>query len=241
MHKIELKDIFHNLQVQMLSKLSTDKTIIKHPTTKGDSSELNWMAMLNSYLPKRYKVDKAFVLDSEGTISDQIDIVIYDNQYSPFLFNQDNAIYIPAESVYAVFEVKPTIDKENYIYAGEKIKSVRLLKRTSTTIVHAGGLYEPKSPFNIIGGLLAIDCSWKKQISDKLIDLNNDIEETKKLNIGCALQDFSFYFKKDTVDISESNNALIYFFLHLLGELQKLGTAPALNIYEYGKFLDLST
>lgn len=36
--------------------------------------------MLSTYLSKRYCADKAFVIDSIGNISDEIDIVIYDRQ-----------------------------------------------------------------------------------------------------------------------------------------------------------------
>jgi hypothetical protein len=77
--------------------------------------------MLNNYLPERYFVDNAFVLDCEGKLSDQIDVVIYDRQYSPFLFNQNFVKYIPAESVYAVFEVRQEIDLGNLKYAGGKV------------------------------------------------------------------------------------------------------------------------
>ena len=33
---------------------------------------------------------RAFVIDSRGECSDQIDIIIYDRQYSPFLYNNAN-------------------------------------------------------------------------------------------------------------------------------------------------------
>lgn len=38
--------------------------------------------------------------------------MIYDRRYSPFLFNQSGAVFIPAESVYAVFEVKQELSRE---------------------------------------------------------------------------------------------------------------------------------
>jgi hypothetical protein len=93
-----------NLQEQMVAQLSTNREVISHPGTKGDATELQWLTMLNAYFPKRYSANKAFVVDSDGHLSEQIDVVVYDRQYSPFLFNQDNAMYVPAESVYAVFE-----------------------------------------------------------------------------------------------------------------------------------------
>lgn len=108
---INLHNLFLGLQDQMTSRLLTNREHITHPGTKGDASELCWLEMLKNYLPQRYRAEKAFVLDSEGKLSDQIDIVIFDRQYSPFLFNQDDALYVPAESVYATIEVKQDIDK----------------------------------------------------------------------------------------------------------------------------------
>jgi len=239
MNKVDLKHIFMNLQKQMISKLSTDREIIVHPGTKGDASELNWIEMLNVYLPNRYNVDKAFVLDSDGNLSEQIDLVIYDNQYSPFLFHQDNAKYIPAEGVYAVFEVKQIINKENVKYSGGKIKSVRSLKRTSAPIPHAGGTYEPKAHFEIIGGILSLDSGWKAPFEDSLSNALSNLEMLEKINIGCVLRHCGFTFDYEThhLDVSQSDDSLIFFFLNLLSLLQELGTTPALDIWEYGKFL----
>jgi hypothetical protein len=46
-------------------------------------------------------------------------------------------MYIPAESVYAVFEVKQDV-KGNIDYAAQKVESVRRLKRTSIEMVASG-------------------------------------------------------------------------------------------------------
>lgn len=97
------------------------------------------------YLPKRYAVDSAIVIDSNGRTSDQLDVVIYDPQYTPTLLDQYDHKYVPAEAVYAVMEVKPTVNKGYLDYAGKKAASVRRLKRTSIPIPHAGGTYRPQS------------------------------------------------------------------------------------------------
>ena len=77
---------------------------------------------------------KAFVIDSTDTTSQQLDIVIYDRQYTPLIINQDGTLVIPAESVYAVFEAKQSIDASQVDYAAKKIASVRALHRTSLPI-----------------------------------------------------------------------------------------------------------
>ena len=128
--KISLKDIFASISEPMRAALTTSSKSITHPGTKGDASEYQWLTWLKSYLPKRYSIDKGFVIDYKGNISEQQDIIVYDKQYTPCLLNRDGVIYIPAESVYAVIEVKQKMTRAYIKYAGQKVASVRKLKRT---------------------------------------------------------------------------------------------------------------
>lgn len=242
MGKINLKELFYDLQNQMNSKLTTNRRSISHPGTMGDASELNWIEWLKTYLPKRYSVDKAFVIDCENNISDQIDVVIYDQQYCPFVFNQDSAIYIPAESVYAVFEVKQEFNKKYIEYAGEKAESVRKLKRTSAPIPHAGGCYPPKPHNKILAGILTLSSTWVDPLGSSFVECIKNLSEDQRIDIGCILQSGSFNIKylSDDMEVKKSNSeeAFIYFFLTLLMELQKLGTIPAIDIEAYAQVLD---
>lgn len=117
MPEIDLKKLYVGMQKEMLQKLSTGAEAVVHPGTKGDNTESNWINWFNEYLPNRYKVDKGIVIDSTGKQSEQIDLIIYDAQYSYLVFRQNETILIPAESVYAVFEVKQNLDKSKIEYA----------------------------------------------------------------------------------------------------------------------------
>lgn len=240
MAEINLSQIFLNLQKQMIQKLSSNREIIFHPTSKGDASEINWIDWLKTYLPRRYEVDKAFVIDCNNRFSQQLDLVIYDRLYSPFVFNQDGAIYIPAESVYAVFEVKQELNKDNFLYSAEKIKSVRLLNRTSAPIVHAGGhIQEPKPPFRIIGGILTLASGWADIFGEGFQRCISSYDEHSQIDIGCVLEKASFTMtyqeESYSLETSQCNETLIYFFLKLLINLQKLGTVPAMDIEAYAR------
>jgi hypothetical protein len=90
---MQINDYFFALQKQMINRLSSERDIIFHPSIKGDATELNWLYWLRTYIPKRYCVDKAFAIDHEGNTSDQLDLVIYDQHYSPFVFNQDGGLH----------------------------------------------------------------------------------------------------------------------------------------------------
>lgn len=175
-------------QKQLETHLQTEREIVAHPGAKGAMAEANWKAILDDHLPSRYEVSKAFVIDSCGGLSEEIDLVIHDRQYSPLLFNRDGALYIPAESVYAILEVKQELDKGAVAYAGEKAASVRALKRTSAPVPHAGGVFEPRTPSEILAGIVALESSWKPPFGDSLLDLLRRSTRETRLELLCALR-----------------------------------------------------
>lgn len=235
-----MQHLFAVLQKKMQVELEGARRILEHSTTLGDNCELKWIDWLRKYLPERYCINKAQVIDSKGNLSQQIDVVIYDRQYTPFIFNDGGAIYVPAESVYAVFEVKQTLNKDNLIYAGNKAESVRSLERTSVPIIHAGGRYKALSPKPIIAGILTSTCEWVNGLDNTFVANLKMLQGNKFLNLGCSLSAGAFYVSLDNnkLQISTVEESLIYFFLKLLKELQKLGTVTAMDIDEYGKFLN---
>ena len=128
-----LEPFFLGLQDELRAALGTG-ALIPHPGAKGDASELNWAGMLERHLPQRYRVvTKCFVLDHRGDLSHEIDIVLADRQYSPIVFQSGARQVIPAEAVYAVFEVKPQTDRANVLYSAGKARSVRALDRDERT------------------------------------------------------------------------------------------------------------
>ena len=240
--EISLRSIFLGLQEAMIAELSSSRKNVPHPTAKGTISESGWQTMLDSYLPRRYQVEKAFVLDSNGKLSEEIDIVIYDRQYSPFLFKKEGAKYIPAESVYGVLEVKQDLGRDEILYAGEKVKSVRELYRTSAPIPHAGGEFKPRSQFELLAGIVALGSGWSKFNQQNISSAINRLSDIERIDLGCALEFGSFQVEYDsegkpTIEISSSSDALISFFLNLLARLQRLGTVPAVDFKQYARSL----
>jgi hypothetical protein len=238
--KERLIELFAALQQKLSASLGADRKVFTHPVARGDGAEINWVAMLANHLTNRYRVDKAFVIDAQCNTSEQIDVVIYDLQYTPVLYNQEQQRFIPAESVYAVFEVKQTIDKPHIEYAAKKAASVRALARTSATIVHAGGVFEPKAPIPILSGILAFESSWKPSFGNPLLASLQGLKETEHIDIGCAVQSGSFEaaYKIDgtvVVQIAGVANALVYFFIRLLDRLQSVGTVTAIDYSEHAK------
>ena len=252
---IDLKEMFAGLQIEMNAALNINRFAIRHQGSKGDATEDKWIQFFRTYLPKRYNVDKAMVIDHEGNVSQQIDIVLYDVFYTPFIFNHDGFKYIPAEGVYAVFEVKQDI-KNNIEYAGQKIESVRKLKRTSISMICKLSIHQARPLSPILGGILSSTSSYEQ---------TNTIEENLKkltgmqsLDLCCCADKYSFYIEYDknfadskdcdtksicdlyksrkvtTVNFNNHpDNSVFTFFLQLVQYLKLIGTVPAIDINAY--------
>lgn len=221
--KINIKKLFSALDEEMRLKLSSKIDEIYHPTAKGDESELNWI-LLRAYLPERYTVDSGFVVDHKGNISEQIDIIIYDRHFTPFIFRGENVVYIPAEGVYAVFEVKPHLDTTNFNYAVKKLKSVRKLKRTTASFTHILG-QDKKELFGIIGGILTKETKSKKCFND--IKTTSDLSIILSLNCGIKI------INGETMETQEKESVLAFFLLKFIEKLRGLGSVPALEADKY--------
>ena len=233
--KVDLRGLFLDLQDELEASLGLSRRNVTHPTAKGDATELRWVTTLQSYLPLRYKAEKAFVVDHEGSVSDQIDVVVFDRQYCPFLMNHNGTLYVPAESVYAVLEVKQELSRENVLYAGQKAASVRALKRTNAPVVHAGGrINDPKPPFRILSGLLTLDSSWQGDISVNLQRVIGELGAERHLDLGCCIRHGSFEaLEGESVKLTAPDTSLVFFILRFLQRLQALGTVPAIELDAY--------
>jgi hypothetical protein len=243
---IDLGRLFLSLQDQLAAKFATSRDFVLHKATKGTAAELNWLALLNAYLPQRYTADSAFIVDHRGQLSEQIDVVIYDRQYSPLIFRQEGVLYIPAESVYAVFDVKHRLFHPELEAAAEKAESVRRLKRTNAVIHHAGGKYEhPRPLFPILAGVLCIDTVWSEGFGDFFTRLLNQLKPDQMLDLGCAVQEGAFETshteRRVRVETTGREHALIFFLIRLLNRLQKMGTVPAIDLMKYSSRMTTRT
>lgn len=233
--------LLENLHKEVERKLCTARECMGHPGTKGDASENVWLQLFGVYLPKRYKVANAHVVDSKGRFSEQIDVVIFDRQYSPLIFEFENKTIIPAESVYAVFEAKQEISAKEVRYAKQKIASVRKLHRTSLPVPHVGGTFAPKKLIPIYGGLLTFESSWTAPMTNSLSKaLNERAMPDNVLDMGCIAA--HGYFLKDDkkkggYDIKLGEKPATAFLFKLISMLQSSATVPMIDIDAYAKWL----
>lgn len=250
----EQQEVFSR-QLQLAAKSIT------HDGKYGGVTEKHFIKILRQYLPNRYSVDSAIIIDCNGKTSDQIDVVIYDRQYTPTLLDQQNHKYVPAEAVYAVFEVKPSIDGNRLKYASKKAASVRKLKRTSVNFRTATGVGQNRKTY-IIAGIVAPKCGWAKGFDKAFLKIHSSLKARSQIDCGLALDTgcfdvYSLIQKQLTIpsaikngscgdddnlielplepEIRSQKNCLVVFLFRLLRLLQFIGTVPAIDWEQYAR------
>jgi len=225
----------HDIQ----QKLETVRKSFGHPGTKGDASEKVWLELLQTYLPRRYQAASAHIVDSEGVFSEQIDVVVFDRQYSPFIFHYQGETIIPAESVYAVFEAKQAINADNVAYAKKKVASVRRLTRTSLPIPYAKGTYPPKPLIPILGGILTFESDWMPAFGHPLSDALDAGDGDGRLDFGCIAAHgyFALNPQSNAYETHVGGKPATGFLFMLISQLQFSGTVPMIDIQAYARWL----
>lgn len=232
-----LEKMLSNLHEDIQRRLQSVRETIGHNGTMGDGSENVWLELLRKYLPARYAVEKAFVVDSRDTMSDQIDVVVFDRQYTPFIFVIENQKVVPAESVYAVFEAKQAVNAGMIAYAQKKVASVRSLHRTSLPIPHAGGIFPAKPPIDVLGGILAFESDWSPPMGEPLAKALRADLARGALDLGCIAAHGHFVRQGSDYDFISERKPATAFLFKLIAMLQLSGTVPMIDIDAYADWL----
>jgi hypothetical protein len=165
--------------------------------------------------------------------------VIFDRQYSPFIFQYQDQTIIPAESVYAVFEAKQSVYAGHVDYAQKKVASVRRLHRTSLPIPYAQGTYPPKPLIPILGGILTFESDWSPAFGQALSDVLNGGDSEGRLDLGCVAAHgyFSLNQKAGTYETFAGGKPATAFLFKLISLLQFSGTVPMIDVQAYAEWL----
>ena len=232
-----LPSLFEGVHEKVHAELDLARRALAHPTTKGDASEDVWLHLLNTYLPRRYRAAKAHVVDSNDAFSLQLDVVIYDELYTPPVFAMGAVKVIPAESVYAVFEAKQTANADNLRQAHEKAASVRKLHRTSAPVVHGGVVMPGREPQPILAGVLTLESDWTPAFGSPFRTSLLAADADSQLDMGCFAAAGFFVRNGEAIIANEQSKAATAFLFELIARLQAVGTVPALDARAYARWL----
>ncbi|MBH5320424.1 hypothetical protein I6N90_21760 [Paenibacillus sp. GSMTC-2017] len=107
---------------------------VDHHLTAGIFREGVWKKMFEQMIPRKFAIEQSvFIVDSESRVSKEVDLVIFDEQYTPYIFRYGNIKYIPIEAVAVVVQCKST----NVVFDElEKwVKSINCLRTSPKSVV----------------------------------------------------------------------------------------------------------
>lgn len=130
MRKLDIPEIFKREAENIIKK--REESISVHGTgdirAAGNDVEIEVRKFFKRILPKNLYVTNGHLIDKDGNVTPQIDLIITDNSNIPSLMTtSDGTEYIPIESVYAIGEIKSTYYKsKKYIESfSDCIKTIK--------------------------------------------------------------------------------------------------------------------
>ncbi|WP_440948681.1 DUF6602 domain-containing protein [Methanosarcina sp. T3] len=130
---VNMREIFKNISNSMRAELEITRSAIPHSGEKGQINEEVFRNFLSKYLPKSLDISTGFVIDTNGGISRQLDIIISDAAKTPIFFENGKSNkkirVIPVECVYAIIEVKTKLTKQEIDSCIVNMESVKKLEK----------------------------------------------------------------------------------------------------------------
>ena len=104
-----------------------------HGPAIGGHREEIWEEMFRNIIPKKFVIEHSvFIIDSEGNVSNEVDLAIFDETYTPFVFKYYNLKFIPIEAVAAVIECKSASMEKQQLR--DWASSIKQLKTSSESV-----------------------------------------------------------------------------------------------------------
>lgn len=167
----DIKENYLKMERELVTQLNYNVT--NHDLTAGTYREEIWADFFRRIVPKKFNIERSvFIIDSNENISKEVDIAIYDEQYTPYIFNYGLIKFIPIEAVAAVVQCKSTSLKRKYLL--NWTDSIDKLNTSMDSIVRLAT--------NIHFGIKNDENNQPIQTSTTPIKILCYISETKKIN-----------------------------------------------------------
>ncbi|MFF2481933.1 DUF6602 domain-containing protein [Paenibacillus sp. NPDC058071] len=132
----KIADNYIQLEKAMVAQLRLSS---QHHLTTGSFREEIWKNMFEQIVPRKFSVEQSvFIIDSNGNISNEVDLAIFDEQYTPYIFRFGKLKYIPIEAVAVVVQCKSkSLDNGDL---KKWVESIQALKTSNKSITRTQGM-----------------------------------------------------------------------------------------------------
>lgn len=101
----QIKKNYIRLEESIISQLGMATR--KHHVTTGTFREDIWRSLFEQIIPRKFSIAQSvFIMDSQKRVSKEVDLAIFDEMYTPYIFRYGRIKYIPIEAVAVVIQCK---------------------------------------------------------------------------------------------------------------------------------------
>lgn len=164
----------------------------RHRGERGRRREDDVRDFLRAFLPSRFGVDTGEIVATDGTVSPQVDIIVWDALETPLLDSSESSIQVPIEGVYGVIEVASRLDSAKLARDAAKIRAVKQMPKRA--YFQRTGLVVPVSTvwgrqhahFPVLGFCFAYDSVGLRFLERKLVQID-DVDPSLNVDMICSL------------------------------------------------------
>ncbi|WP_170328726.1 DUF6602 domain-containing protein [Ruegeria arenilitoris] len=187
-------DFINAFDYDAKSIFSNETNKLFHAGEYGLLKEKAVISLLRLIVPENLSISSGFLLTSNGEISTQCDIIIYDKSRNPVI-RDGAANFFLLESVYAVGEVKSKLNATRYRDALEKLARQKALGKSALSTDGFDPANNAKD--NIITFLVCqkLDCDYLRPELYQEAYSNRGVDDTDWHNLVISIEDGELLYK----------------------------------------------
>ena len=119
------RNVLSAAQNRIVATICQIRSSIPHAGETGALVEQSFRYHIEEVMPEKVGVSHGFVVDADGRISKQMDIVLYDRLNCPRIFSSAGAQMFPVEATFACGEIKTNLSASKFEESLEKCLSYK--------------------------------------------------------------------------------------------------------------------
>lgn len=201
-----------------------------HHLTAGHNREKIWLDLFRQIIPLKFAIRQGvFLIDSKGHVSKEVDIAVFDEQFTPYIFNFKNIHFIPIEAVAIAIQCKSKTIEEpgvtEWYQSIDKLQTVPggIARMAKKVITGSPRTQKATKPINVLCHLkeegynnqnydLVLSASEKKitvQWNNKIDTLDKAFLKFNGIEDSAVIEDVRQELNQPVNKLSVGNNSIL--------------------------------
>lgn len=248
---MNLEQTFKGIKDKMLIDFNDISSQVTHRGSKGKIREREIVKeYLEKYLPGNIGIANGECISTDGRVSPECDVILYEKNTTPYLIHKDGYQVFPIECVYGVIEIKSKLDRSQLKDSVDKIIEIKSMPKTAYEaqkgpIIQSTTLYGKELDyFPTICMIFSFDSIELETLKQHFVEMQKDVPCEKQVDSLWVLNKGMIIHRNKTGAIElapnpntdpkiiKSENPLLLLTIHLQ-MLMSSGWLPRFKIIRY--------